>query len=101
MRHRYHHVQFLMVMNALHLGTRKWRNGLIPFCGDEGIGMLVVDTLQGTSVYEWDEEDGVSAESVSPSLASFLEGYRNQLLSGKCEYLGDAGVVERIAKQRK
>lgn len=63
--------------------------------------MLVVDTLQGTSVYEWDEDDGVSEDSVSPSLATFLEDYRNQLLSGKCEYLGDAGVVERIAKQRK
>ena len=74
---------------------------MIPFCGDEGMGMLVVDTLNGTSVHEWDEDDGVSNDSVAPSLASFLEGYRNQLLSGKCEFLGDAGVVERVAKQRK
>ena len=81
--------------------TRKWRNGLIPFCGDESMGMLVVDTMNSTAVLEWDEDDGVAESPISPSLATFLENYRNQLLSGKCEFLGDAGVVERVAKQRK
>lgn len=63
--------------------------------------MLLVDTLNNTAVVEWDEDEGVSESSIAPSLAGYLENYRNQLLSGKCEFLGDAGVVERIAKQRK
>jgi hypothetical protein len=65
------------------------------------MGMLVVDTKDGTAVYEWDEDDGVAEDPIAHSFASYLETYRNQLLSGKCEFLGDAGVVERMAKQRK
>ena len=65
------------------------------------MGMLVVDTADGTAVYEWDEDDGVGEDPVANTLVSYLEGYRNQLLSGKLEYLGDAGVVERMTKQRK
>ena len=65
------------------------------------MGMLVVDTSHGTSVHEWDEDDGVSDDPVAYSLASYFEDYRNQLLSGKCEFLGDAGVVEKMSKLRK
>ena len=65
------------------------------------MGMLVLDTSHGTSVHEWDEDDGVSDDPVAHSLASYFEDYRNQLLSGKCELLGDAGVVEKMSKLRK
>ena len=65
------------------------------------MGMLVVDASHGTSVHEWDEDDGVSDDPVAHSLASYFEDYRNQLLSGKCELLGDAGVVEKMSKLRK
>jgi hypothetical protein len=82
-------------------GSSKWRNGIIPFCGDEAMGMLVIDTLDGAAVLEWDEDDGVGEDPVSSSLASYLEGYRNQLLSGKCEFLGNAGVIEKVSKLRK
>jgi hypothetical protein len=82
-------------------GSSKWRNGIIPFCGDEGMGMLVIDTLDGAAVLEWDEDDGVGVDPIASSLASYLEGYRNQLLSGKCEFLGNAGVIEKVSKLRK
>ena len=77
-------------------GQRSWRAGIVPFAGDEGMGLLVVDTRdKGAAVYEWDEDDGVSSDPVAPSLAQYLEMYRNQLLAGHCEYLDDAGVVEK------
>jgi hypothetical protein len=61
------------------------------------MGLLVVDTRdKGAAVYEWDEDDGVSSDPVAPSLAQYLEMYRNQLLAGHCEYLDDAGVVEKV-----
>ena len=77
-------------------GTRSWRNGLVPFAGDEGMGLLVVDTRDGKAVYEWDDDDGIGSEPIASSLAHYFEGYRNQLLAGQCEYLEDAGVVEKV-----
>ena len=78
-------------------GKKHWRHGCIPFAGDEGMGMLVVDTTNAkAAVFEWDEDDGVSEDPISSSLTAYLEDYRNRLLSGQCEFLEDCGVVEKM-----
>ena len=83
-------------------GRKSWRSGVVPLCGDEGMGMLVVDTTTAkVAVYEWDEDDGIAVDPLFPSLASFLEGYRNLLLAGQCEFLDECGVVEKVSKSRK
>ena len=83
-------------------GRKNWRTGIVPLCGDEAMGMLVADTTTAkVAVYEWDEDDGVSDDYLFPSLASFLEDYRNRLLAGQCEFLDECGVVEKVSKARK
>ena len=78
-------------------GKKHWRRGCIPFAGDEGMGMLVVDTTNTkAAVYEWDGDDGISDDPISLSLTSYLEDYRNRLLSGQCEFLEDCGVIEKM-----
>ncbi len=83
-------------------GRKNWRQGIVPLCGDEGMGMLVVDTATAkTAVYEWDEDDGIADDPIFPSLGTFLEDYRNRLLAGQCEFLDECGVIEKVAKARK
>ena len=83
-------------------GRKNWRQGIVPLCGDEGMGMLVVDTTTAkTAVYEWDEDDGIADDPIFPSLGTFLEDYRNRLLAGQCEFLDECGVIEKVAKARK
>ena len=38
------------------------------------------------------------AEVVSKSFGSLLESYRDRLLSGRCEFIEDIGVVEKLRK---
>ena len=83
-------------------GKKSWRQGIVPLCGDEGMGMLVVDTTTAkTAVYEWDEDDGIADDPIFQSLGAFLEDYRNRLLAGQCEFLDECGVIEKVAKARK
>ena len=65
----------------------------IPFVKDVDDNMLVVDA-NSEAVCEYDE-DGVGSE-ISPSVASYIEKYRNDLLSGKFEFIEDCGVVEKM-----
>lgn len=43
---------------------------------------------------EWDA-DG-EGSTVDETFSLFLERFRNELLSGRCEYVEDLGVVEKI-----
>ena len=75
-----------------------WKESLVPFAGDES-GLLVLNTAG--EVCEWDQDDGLS-DSIAPSLSTYLENYRDQLLEGHCEFLRDVGVIEKVAgKPRK
>jgi hypothetical protein len=78
--------------------TSGWKKTMIPFAGDEG-GMLVVDTTSA-EVYEWDEDDGIGSMG-SKSLDDYLEDYRNQLMTGRCEFDSDIGVIEGVGGSRK
>ncbi|RYH23195.1 SMI1/KNR4 family protein [archaeon] len=83
-----------------HEKSRKWRNGLVPLCGDDS-GALVVDTENRNAVSEWDADDGLGDE-VSSNIVRYLESYRNDLLSGHFEYVDGLGVIEKMAgKPRK
>ena len=75
-----------------------WKDYFVPFAGDES-GLLVLN--RDGEVCEWDPEDGLS-DSISPSLSSYLEHFRDQLLEGHCEFLRDVGVIEKVTgKSRK
>lgn len=79
--------------------SKKWKNGLVPFCGDDS-SMLVIDTTAGDAVFEYDLDDGLG-DQVAPNFVRYLETYRNDLLSGHFEYLEDCGVIEKMGKARK
>ncbi|CAM9165087.1 unnamed protein product [Scytosiphon promiscuus] len=89
-----------MTTKALELEGRVpgWRAGLIPFAKDVDGGFLVTDThARGCPVAEWDAEDGESA-TITETFSLFLEGFRNELLSGQCEYVEGLGVVKKMTK---
>lgn len=46
---------------------------------------------------EWDADGEGTA--VASTFSLFLESFRNELLSGRCEYVEDLGVIEKIAKK--
>eukprot|EP00903_Cladosiphon_okamuranus_P007117 g6915.t1 len=74
-----------------------WRAGLIPFAKDLDDTVLVTDThAKGCPVSEWDA-DG-EGTTMANTFSLFLEGFRNELLSGRCEYVEGLGVIEKIAK---
>lgn len=79
--------------------SSRWRQGLIPFCGDES-GYYVIDTTDDDAVYEWDTDEGLG-DRVSSNLTRYLENYRNELLENRFEYLQDVGVVEKVTKSHK
>ena len=55
----------------------------------------VADTnARGCPVEEWNAEGEVSA--VSKTFSLFLECYRNDLLSGRCEYVDGIGIIEKV-----
>lgn len=81
-------------------GSKKWKQGYVPFCGDES-AVLIVDSNDGDAVFEWDRDTGLGDE-VAGSFVRFLENYRNDLLGGHFEFLDDVGVIEKMgAKPRK
>jgi hypothetical protein len=76
-------------------GKKLWKNGLITICGDES-DMYVLCTKSG-EVKEWDADDGLGdMVNGGETFSSFLECYRNFLLGGKCEYVEDVGVMEKV-----
>ena len=79
--------------------SKAWQRAYVPFAGDES-GLLIVDANAGSAVFEW--EDGELGDQLSPTLGSYFETYRNDLLSGQFEWIDGCGVVEKVgAKARK
>jgi hypothetical protein len=58
--------------------------------------MIVVDT-DSNEVYEWEADDGLG-DRLAPSLPSYLERYRDELLEHHLEYIDGCGVVENVTK---
>lgn len=79
--------------------SSRWKQGLIPFCGDES-GYMVIDTTDNDSVYEWDSDEGLG-DRVGSNFTRYLEKYRDDLLENHFEYLLDVGVVEKFSKPHK
>jgi hypothetical protein len=79
--------------------SKRWRNGLLPFCGDED-SLLVIDTLNNDEILEWDSDDGIG-NLISPNFIRFLENFRNGLLSGQYEFVEDIGMIEKITNTQK
>ena len=75
-----------------------WKSYYIPICGDSS-DMIIINT-RTDNIMEWDEDDG-AGEIISTSFASFLETYRDELLSGHFEYLDECGVIEKMTKSKK
>jgi hypothetical protein len=71
-----------------------WRPSLIPFCGDES-GYIVVHS-GNDEVFEYEAGDGLG-DSVARSFSSYLETYRDELLSGRFEYCDGIGVIEKVS----
>ena len=71
---------------------------MIPFCGDINSGLLLINGNTG-EVIEWDEDDGLG-DIVAASFSRYLEDYRNSLLGGQMEFLGDCGVIEKMAESK-
>eukprot|EP00599_Poterioochromonas_sp_BG-1_P008657 CAMPEP_0173151250 /NCGR_PEP_ID=MMETSP1105-20130129/11458_1 /TAXON_ID=2985 /ORGANISM="Ochromonas sp., Strain BG-1" /LENGTH=163 /DNA_ID=CAMNT_0014066569 /DNA_START=3 /DNA_END=494 /DNA_ORIENTATION=+ len=85
---------------AAHERKSSWREGLIPFAGEES-SLLVIDTRRNDAVREWDEDEGLG-DTLSDNIVRYLEEYRNNLLGGHFEFLDDVGVVEKmVGKPRK
>lgn len=74
-----------------------WKSDMIPFALDATCtdGYLVV--ANSGKVYEWNSEEGLGDDFLSPTLEHFLENFRNCLLSGSCEYVDELGVIEKVA----
>ncbi|CAM9367899.1 unnamed protein product, partial [Phaeothamnion confervicola] len=72
-----------------------WCPAHIPFAADLDGNLLVTDSGDGWAVYEWEDGAGCSNGALAPSFNSFVEEQRNQLLSGRYEYIEDVGVVEK------
>lgn len=79
-------------------GAGGWRDYLIPFCGDES-GYLVVNA-RNNEVFEYEPGEGLG-DCVDISFSSYLEKYRNDLLSGRFEYLDGVGVIEKVSGGRR
>lgn len=50
---------------------------------------------RGCPVAEWDAEG--EGSTVAKTFSLFLERFRNELLSGRCEYVEGLGVVEKMS----
>ena len=85
----------IMSMSSDLEGSRLWKRGLVPFCGDDN-SMLAIDS-RTDEVHEWDSDEGLG-DVVAPNLLRYLEDYRNSLLTGHFEFLDEVGVVEKMGK---
>jgi hypothetical protein len=72
---------------------QKYKMDCLPFCGNDEVGMLVLNSKG--EVCEWDVDDGVG-DVVENSLNEYLEYYRNFLLDGHGEYIEDVGIIEKM-----
>jgi len=65
---------------------------MVPFAID-GEGDYLVLHEKGVST--WSKSEGLGMVE-SPSLASYLEKYRDEMLRGKLEYIEGCGVVDVV-----
>ena len=68
----------------------------VPFAENVDGELLVcgIDDHEG-GVYSFDLDEGGVGENLGKNLASYLEEYCKNLLSGRLEYIEDCGMVEK------
>jgi hypothetical protein len=76
--------------------VKGWKASFVPFAANVDGAALVTDMDARSAVSEFGD-DG-KGRQVSPSLAQYLEEYRNRLLSGQFDFVEDVGLVERSRK---
>ena len=83
--------------------SKKWKRDYVPFAGNDDLSalLLVDSSVAGAAVYEWDSEEDCLGDSVASSFGTFIETYRNDLLSGQFEYLDGCGVIEKIGAAKR
>uniref|UniRef100_A0A7S2V2L4 Knr4/Smi1-like domain-containing protein n=1 Tax=Fibrocapsa japonica TaxID=94617 RepID=A0A7S2V2L4_9STRA len=87
----------LMNVQAIMKNAQDIGDGLLPIAKDVDDNFLVVDTNSPrAALYEWDADSG-KGSCVATSFNAFLELFRNNLLSGKYEFIDDTGIVESYA----
>ena len=74
-----------------HAGFAQWQDDLVPIARNIDSGDLLVVHGKGVSTWSGDEGPG---STDSPSLATYLEAYRNKMLGGHVEYVEDCGIME-------
>ncbi|KAJ1462621.1 hypothetical protein M885DRAFT_610658 [Pelagophyceae sp. CCMP2097] len=84
-----------MLKDLFRSGDNLLGDNLFPFAEDESGDNLLVVHVQTERVYEWDCAEN-SKEDLAECFTDFMESYRDKLLAGKYEYLGDGmGVCEK------
>jgi hypothetical protein len=78
-------------LTQAHAGCAQWQDDLLPIARNIDSGDLLVVHTKGIST--WSGDDGLGSTD-SPSLAAYLEAYRNKMLGGHVEYVEDCGIME-------
>lgn len=84
--------EMVEVADRLGGSNEKWIPESLPFARDVDNNYLILD--KEGKVFEWDEEEGEGPAPAATSFASYLEHFRDKLLSGKLEFVDAVGVVE-------
>ena len=79
-------------------GWKHWKEEYIPFAVDLDDCFLIIDGTDAGAVYEY-SEDG-KGKLISDSFPEYLEKFRDQLLSGKYEFIEDVGIVEKTSSRK-
>jgi len=83
--------------------SKTWKRDYVPFAGNDDLSaLLIVDASTAeAAVYEWDSDEDCLGDSVASSFGTFIETYRNDLLSGQFEYLDGCGVIEKVGAAKR
>lgn len=104
-----------------HRSSEEWDAGFVPFgrdidgtllglvygaaegeskaaagSGGAGAGSSAASAADGCYVAEWSADDGLQSIGERQTAATYLETFRNRLLSHQFEYIPDVGLVERV-----
>ncbi|GLD98636.1 hypothetical protein PINS_up007353 [Pythium insidiosum] len=74
-----------------------WKSSFVPFAADADGNALVTDAATAKCAVFAFGDDG-RGRDLAPSLSTYLEEYRNRLLSGRFDFVEDVGLVERSRK---
>lgn len=101
-------LQAILAAIAEHSASSEWASNFVPFARDiDGtlLGLVYHEggkTEEGeeasphdVTVAEWSADDGIDHLS-KQTPATYLEAFRDRLLSHKFEYIPDVGLVERV-----